>query len=343
MLVAAGIGVAAWLHAEGRPARLRARAEAAAKGGDWPAALAAWRALNAGSEARGPTFLGQARAAVALGRLAEAERALARATAADPSAAEPWRLWLELLRVEDRVTDAQVVGWAALEAVPPADRRDVLRDLTLALLAEVPDDVARPMLARWAGSAEHTEPPDVDARVALLQRMGGTPRSGDPDRAARVDELTAVLEREPGHLPAREALVATLADAGETDRGRAALDAWPESGRDARYRRLRGRWDLEYDHHPDRAEAAFRRTLEELPHDWKTRVRLARALRMLRREAEARAEAATVAKLRERLDPAALGPRLARGDPADLAELADAVGLPRLAGAWRGLIRPAGR
>jgi thioredoxin-like negative regulator of GroEL len=130
-------------------------------------------------------------------------------------------------------------------------------------------------------------------------------------------------------------LVSTLADAGDPDAGRAALEAWPETGRDARYWRLRGRWDLEYDHHPDRAEASFRRALTELPHDWKTRIRLARTLRSLGREPEARTEAATVARLRERLDPAALGPRLARGDPADLAELTAAAGLTRLAAAWR--------
>jgi hypothetical protein len=274
---------------------------------------------------------------MAQGRLAEAERAVHRATIANPAAAAAWRLWLELLRVEDRMTDAQGVGWAALGAVPPADRRAVLRDLTLALLAEVPDDVARPMLARWADAAAADPDPDVDvdARVALLQRMGAMPRGGEPDRDTRIAELTAVLVRAPGHLAAREALVSALADGGEPDRGRQALEAWPETGRDARYWRLRGRWELEYDHQPDRAWASFRRTLIELPHDWKTRVRLARALRALHREAEARSEAETVARLRERLDPATLGPRLTRGDPADLADLAAAAGLTRLADAWR--------
>ena len=340
LLMLAMAGIAAWGYAAGRPARWRARAEAAERAGDWTTALEAWRAVNAGPEARATTLLAQARAAVALGRLAEAERTLHRATAADPAAAEPWRLWLELLRVEDRVTDAQGVGWAALDSVPPADRRAVLRDLTLALLAEVPDDVARPMLTRWADTAAAPASAsglelDADSRVALLQRMELMPRGGDPDRAIRIDELTAILARDPGHLAAREALVSTLADAGDPDAGRAALEAWPETGRDARYWRLRGRWDLEYDHHPDRAEASFRRALTELPHDWKTRIRLARTLRSLGREPEARTEAATVARLRERLDPAALGPRLARGDPADLAALTAAAGLTRLAAAWR--------
>lgn len=343
--VAAGavvIGVSLWVHASGRSGRWRARAEAAARAGDWPAALAAWRAVNAGPDARGPTLLGQARAAVATGRLAEAERALARATAADPTAAGPWRLWLELLRVEDRSSEAQAIGWAAFEAVPPADRRDVLLGLTLALLAEVPDDVARPMLTRWSEAAARSGlggAPDPDARVALLQRIDAMPRADDPGRAARIGELTAILERDPGHLAARAVLIAALADAGEPALGRERLDAWPEAGRDVRYWRLVGRWDLDFDHRPDRAEAAFRRTLEALPHDWKTRARLARALKMLGREAEARAEAEAVAQLRERLDPEALGPRLSRADPADLAELTASVGLSRLADAWRALAR----
>ena len=64
--------------------------------------------------------------------------------------------------------------------------------------------------------------------------------------------------------------------------------------------------------------ADFARALEELPHDWKTRVRLARALRVAGRDDDARREAEAVARLRERLDPAAITPRLTRADPTDL-------------------------
>ena len=73
--------------------------------------------------------------------------------------------------------------------------------------------------------------------------------------------------------------VTALADAGEPDRGRVFLEGWPAAMRDARYWRLRGRWDLEYDHRPDQAIPAFRAALEVLPHDWRTHYRLARALR----------------------------------------------------------------
>ena len=149
----------------------------------------------------------------------------------------------------------------------------------------------------------------------------------------------------PDHLGAREALVTALADAGEPDRGRAVLDAWPgpEADRDARYWRLRGRWELEYDRHADRAEAAFRRALETFPQDWRSWSGLARALTRLDRAADARRAAEAVARIREVLEPTTFGPRADDDfrhldDPRslrDLADLADHAGLSRLAVAWR--------
>ena len=128
--------------------------------------------------------------------------------------------------------------------------------------------------------------------------------------------------------------------------GRAALDAWPgpESDRDARYWRLRGRWDLEYDHEPGRAVEAFRKVLADQPHDWRTRYRLARALRQEGRDKEASVEAESVQRTREVLDPLTLGPRLdsALGrlnDPSfrlELAEICKRAGLSRLADVWKG-------
>ena len=144
---------------------------------------------------------------------------------------------------------------------------------------------------------------------------------------------------------AREALVTALADAYEPDRGRAVLDGWPgpESDRDARYWRLRGRWDLEYDHRPDRAVDAFRNAVAVLPQDWRSWFGLARALRRIDRDAEARQAAETVRRIREVLDPISLRPSLEAAfahldDPAalrDLAVLTGRVGLARLSDAWR--------
>ena len=342
LVIVALISGTAWYVLTG-PTRLLHRAEAASRAGDWPRALAAWREVNSSPKARGETFLAEARAALALGRAAEAETALEKAVKADPSDPEPWRLRLEVLRVEDNPLKAKDVGWAAYAAVPPAERQAVLRELTLALLADLPDDLARRTLTRWATADPSGS--DVDARVALLQRYAAMPRSGDPDRLARVGELSALLNAQPDHTSVREALVVTLAEVGDPERGRNVLAAWPEPERDARYWRLRGRWDLEYDHDYEAAIEAFHRVLAELPHDWKTRVRLARALKHLDRDADAEAEANTVARLRELLDPSILGPRLARDlnpsrlddptGPNDLADLCAKAGLNRLAEAWR--------
>jgi hypothetical protein len=199
--------------------------------------------------------------------------------------------------------------------------------------------VARGRLGRWIAA----DPDDIDARVARLARVAANPHPGDPDRASRIVELAEILGRSTGHIPAREALLVALADAGEPDRGRSVLEAWPEAGRDARFDRLRGRWDLDYDHKPGRAAEAYARALVELPHDWKSHYGLARAYRALGRDPEARSEAEAVARLRERLDPTSLAPRLADDlasldEPRsllDLAALCEGVGLTRLAESWR--------
>lgn len=319
--------------------RTRIRAEAEARGGRWEEALRLWRVVNATDAADARSFLAEARAALALGRAAQAEGAIERAGRLDPEDPEPWLIRLEMLRIEDRQVEARRVGWEAYEAVPPGSRREVLKALTLALLADAPDDLARRTLARWM----EADPGDLDARVALYQRMAEHPRADDPGPRERAEALAALVEARPEHVGAREALVLALAEVGEPERGRDALDAWPDAGRDARYDRLRGRWDLEYDDRPDQAVAALGRAMEALPHDWKTAYRLARALQRAGRPDEARRAAESVARLREALDPSRLGPRLdgdleRLADPAarrDLAALCDSVGLARLADAWR--------
>jgi Flp pilus assembly protein TadD len=333
------LGIVFFTHES--PERLRSRAERATQAGDWSAALSAWRAVNRTRLARARTYLAEARACLALDRAAQAERALRLATAADPADPEPWRLLLELLRVEDRVSEAQTLGWSAYKAVTPSERRPVLRDLTLALLADLPEDLVRATLARWAAA----DPNDLDARAAQFQRIAASPRSDDPDRNSRIATLTGWLARNPAHLGVREALVTALADAGEPDVGRHVLDGWPAGAArdDPRYVRLLARWDLDYNRQPERAVAAFERVLRERPQDWKTHYRVARAFRILGREADARRAAETVSRLREILDPSTLGPRLASdleqdAGPRSLLDLADLcaqAGLTRLAQAWR--------
>lgn len=280
----------------------------------------------------------EAREALAAGQAARAERALIRQTELDPSDPEPWLLRLEMLRVEDRQTEAQSVGWEAYQAVRGPAQRQVLRAMTLALLADTPEEIARATLARWVEADRQ----DLDARVAQLQRMATSPRAGDPDRASRVAALSELVAAHPDHLAAREALILSLADSGDPDRGRAALDAWPPARRDARYHRLKGRWELEYDRRYPDAVASFTLALSDLPHDWRTHARLARALRNANRDADARRAAETVETLREALDPVVLGNRLdadlsSLDQPRsrlDLSDLCRRVGLSRLADAW---------
>jgi tetratricopeptide (TPR) repeat protein len=283
--------------------------------------------------------LGEARACLALGKAAQAEHSLRRAVAAEPAAAEPWRLLLEILRVEDRPLEAEHLGWEAYSQLTPAARPELLRELTLNLLADLPDDLARSVLQRWI----EADPGDIDARVALWQRIASQPRSDDPDRPSLLSALTSLLSSHPDHIGTREALIAALADSGEPDRGRALLDDWPQAAQDARYWRLRGRWNLEYDRRPEQAVTAFQKALAAFPQDWRTWYRLARALRMLGCDAEARRAAESVSRVRETLEPLALGPRLDTAfshldDPTALQELAtlcNRAGLTRLAEAWR--------
>jgi hypothetical protein len=340
LLIAVVIAGVVWAWDAEMSRRLLELAEAESESKDWSAALRDWRAVNRSPVASGRTHLAEARACLALDRAADAEAALVRASTAQPADPEPWLIRLEILRVEDRPLDALRVGWAAYEAVPTEARRSVLKALTLALVADTPDELARRTLALWTkGDAG-----DIEAQVALLRRMAVEPRDGDLTRAQRIAQLEAIVSRDPARLAAREALVLDLADAGEPERGRALLDAWPADRRDALYLRLRGRWDLDYDHKPARAAEAFQRVLSVLPHDWRTHYRLARALRILGRAQEARAEAGTVARLRETLDAHRLADRLDVALPRletdtsarfDLADLCARAGLARLADAWR--------
>jgi thioredoxin-like negative regulator of GroEL len=295
--------------------------------------------------------LAEAKTLLKSGKAGKAERALYSAVDAEDldnefdkgtdHASEAFRLLLEILRVEDRSLEADRLAWKAMARLKSVDRRMILRELTLALLTDLPDDLTRSAMTRWSS----VDPSDIEARVALLRRISTMPRSSDPDRPTRVERLSSLLAADPGRVNTREALVSELADAGEPDEGRKALDAWPgvEADRDARYWRLRGRWDLEYDHQPALAIEAFRKVLAEQPHDWRTRYRLARALRQVGRDDDANAEAETVRRIREVLDPLTLGPKLdsflSRSDDPharlELAEICARAGLTRLADAWR--------
>jgi thioredoxin-like negative regulator of GroEL len=283
--------------------------------------------------------VGEGKASLALGRAAQAERAFYKAVSAAPNEPEAWLLLLEILRVEDRQIDAFEVGSKALRTILPEARLDVLRELTLTALTDLPDNVARTTLQRWI----EADPDDIDAQVARLRRIGADPRSDDPDRELRLSQLSKILQDHPEHIGAREALVIGLADAGEGKLGKAILDHWPSDMRDGRFWRLQGRWDLEYDHRPVEAAEALSRALVDFPQDWRIHYRLARALQIANRPKEAQHEAETVARIRELLDPLTLEPLLSAAfarlpdlaSVATLADLCERAGFSHLANSWR--------
>ena len=180
-------------------ARMRSRAEAAARDGDWPAALKRWRAINATRDANGLTHLGEARACLALGRAMQAERSLRKSIEADPRDPAPWRLLLEVFQVEGRTLEALRAGWQAYDNVGPESRRLLLRELTFSLLADLPDESVRVALRRWIDA----DGDDVDARIALLQRVTVQPRATDPERAALLADLESIVASQPNHITAR--------------------------------------------------------------------------------------------------------------------------------------------
>jgi tetratricopeptide (TPR) repeat protein len=326
-----------WLAADS-PTALRNQAEEAARAGNWNAALGYWRRINATSAAQSSSYLGEARACLALGRADQAEHSLRRAVGTDPTDAEPWHLLLEILLIEDRTLEAQRLAWEAYKDINPDARRELLRALTLGLLAELPDEQIRTTLRRWIDADQA----DVNAQVALWQRIMLQPSASDPDRPSVLAALETLLTKYPAHIGVREALVTALADAGEADRGSTLLDTWPESIRDARYWRLRGRWDLEYDHRPQQSVIALQTALVDLPQDWRSWYRLARALHIVARDSESQRAAEAVGRIREVLDPLVLEPRLhAAFDHLDdstalrdLASLCNRAGLSRLAEGW---------
>jgi thioredoxin-like negative regulator of GroEL len=319
--------------------QMQSQAEALARDGNWTAALGFWRQINTSARASAASYLGEGKACLGLGRATQAERALRKAIEAAPGETTACLLLLEILRVEDRPLDAFALPWDTLDEVTPEARQELLHELTLTALTDLPDEKARTTLERWI----RADPDDIDARAAYLRRIAAEPRSSDPDRESRLAELTALLDEHQENIAVREALVTGLADAGKPERGRPLLETWPALGRDGRFWRLRGRWDLEHDHRPDQAITAFRAALVDFPQDWRTHYRLARALQNTGQLDEARREAEAVARIRELLDPLTLDPKLDAAfrhlpDPSafkTLADLCARAGLTRLADAWR--------
>ena len=198
LLLVSAITAILWLTSES-PTRLLERAEAASQDHSWHTALRYWRAVNNTKAAGSTTYLGEAKVCLALGYAHQAERNLRQAIAADQANAEAWRLLLEILRVEERIVEAQALGWEAYNRLHDRSRRDLLRELTLGALAEFPDELARTTLQRWVDADQA----DIDARVALIERIATQPRASDPSRPALLAQVERILTGHPEHIGAR--------------------------------------------------------------------------------------------------------------------------------------------
>ncbi len=333
--VLAGVGccvlaLAAWL-AWGPPGSSskdpRKEAERELADGNWLRAAELLQAYNRSHRADPRRLAEEAKAWLASDRAKSAGLAVDRALEQSPSEATAWLVKLEISRLLDRTREALVVGEAALAAVDPQEKPKVLRAVTIVALEPYPEDLARERLSAWL---KH-EPDDVNAKVALLAIMASAPMAGDRPRDERIAELSNILTRDPKNIHAREALVVEFAGAGEAQRGREVLDAWPLDQRDGLFHRQQGRWQLDYEHEPGKAVESLGKALETWPHDWRTWYRLSRAWKALGDSKKAAAAAKRVQTLRELLDAERLGPRLSD----DLEHSDEPVRPARLGGALR--------
>lgn len=336
-----GLGILIALALTARPGRLRAQAESAQAANDFTRALDAWRSYHRAAYGDAASWRSRARVCLALSRAAEADLCWERASILEPAHPLAWLARLERLRALELPIESEALARQALPRIEPGSRVLVLKALTLTLLADLPtDDQARDLLARWSTA----DPNDFAAEVALIRRQTALPRAEDPDVPTRLARLETLVARHPTDLAAREAWIEALDQAGEIERGRAALDGWPETVRDdPRYLRLRGGWDQDYDNRPEAAARAFRAALKAFPHDWRTWYRLARVERTLKHPELSDEAVRQVRRLREVLEPVALRHRLeadfakldAPESRADLADLAKAARLRGLAELWR--------
>ena len=55
---------------------------------------------------------------------------------------------------------------------------------------------SRRALGRWVDADRN----DLDARIALIQRISAQPRAADPDRASLLEELESIVASHPDHV-----------------------------------------------------------------------------------------------------------------------------------------------
>lgn len=253
-------------------------------------------------------------------------------------APDGWLLILDLLRV---LGDADLFS-AEVESLlqsPVAMRTtSVLSSATLGLLTDLDQAEVRSRLKRWV----ENEPDHPLAQAALLLRYALNPLPEDPSRDERLKQARELLLRFPDSSMARSALAETLFNSGLYEEVAVVLDGWPNSQRvTTSWHRLQGRRLQDLIQKPEEAVAEYQLVLKSMPHDWKTRYRLARALMAGGIADEARQQAHRMTEIRELLEPTALEPVLKRAmpkgrppEPAQMVPLLQKIELNSLAKSW---------
>lgn len=214
----------------------------------------------------------------------------------------------------------------------------VLLASTLGLLTDLEQLEVRARLNKW--SANEQESPL--AKAYLLLRYAENPLPEDPPRDLRIEQARILASRHPDSVAVLTALIETLFNGGYYQEATEVLDKWPlEDRTGTAYHRLQGRrlQDVEGKHRD--AVGEYEEALKFMPHDWKTRYRLARALAASGKIEESRKEARRMSEIRESLDPIHLGellkavlPKGRSPEPERLVGLLRKIGLNPLADAW---------
>lgn len=256
-----------------------------------------------------------------------------------PDKPEGWVIFLDLLRVLGQ-TDRIIEITDQIAANEIARRSpEVLMTATLGLLTDLEPALIRQRLTRWAAA----EPGEPLAAAALLQRYNENPLPDDPSRDNRLQSARSLLEKFPDNIDIRQALVEMLLTSGQFEEAGKLLQDWPAAGQNSvGFQRLKGRYLQDSMQDYQNAIASFEFVLKKTPYDWKTRYRLARALKAVGKEKEAATESARMLEIREILDPTRLEPIIRQAfpkgktpEPSQIISLLNKIGLNSLARSWQ--------
>ncbi len=256
----------------------------------------------------------------------------------NPDKPDGWLLILDLARILGS-SDMMMENTNQILKINSVNRSTpVLLASTLGLLTDLDQLEVRKRLNKW--SASELESPL--ARAYLLLRYAENPLPEDPPRDLRIEQARVLASRYPDSIAVFTALIETLFNGGYYQEAMEVLDKWPLEHRSGTaYHRLQGRrlQDVEGKHRD--AVGEYQEALKFMPHDWKTRYRLARALAASGKTEESRNEARRMSEIRESLDPIQLGellksalPKGRSPEPDRLVGLLKKIGLNPLADAW---------